>query len=82
MKYKLILKPKVSKDIKNIDRQMLSRILDKLDLLRDNLTGDVKHLTNFHPQYRLRVGDYRVLFEVEDDTIFAYRIKHRRDVYR
>ena len=82
MKYELIIKPKVSKDIKNIDKRTLSRILDKLELLRDNLTGNVKHLTNFSPEYRLRVGVYRVLFEVENDTIFVYRIKHRKNVYR
>ena len=32
--------------------------------------------------YRLRVGEYRVLFEFEDDTIVVYRIRHRKDVYR
>ena len=35
-----------------------------------------------HPEYRLRVGDYTVLFEVEKETIVIYRIRHRREVYR
>jgi mRNA interferase RelE/StbE len=30
----------------------------------------------------LRVGDYRVLFEIEKETIVIYRIRHRREVYR
>jgi mRNA interferase RelE/StbE len=34
------------------------------------------------PEYRLRVGDYRVLFEVEERTIVIYRIRHRREAYR
>ncbi|MDM3847075.1 MAG: type II toxin-antitoxin system RelE/ParE family toxin [Aphanizomenon gracile PMC638.10] len=34
-------------------------------------------LTNFTPEYRLRVGDYRVLFELEEQTIIVYRVKHR-----
>ena len=46
-----------------------------------DLAGNVKHLTDFEPQYRLRVGDYRVLFNVENDRIIIYRIKHRREAY-
>jgi mRNA interferase RelE/StbE len=46
------------------------------------LAGDFKKLTNFTPEYRLRVGDYRVLFEVEEHKIIVYRIIHRKDAYR
>jgi mRNA interferase RelE/StbE len=47
-----------------------------------NLARDVKRLTNFTPEYRLRIGDYRVLFEIEEETIIIYRIRHRREAYR
>ena len=50
--------------------------------LRTGLKGDVKRLTNFTPEYRLRVGDWRGLFEVEPDKITIYRILHRLDAYR
>jgi len=40
--------------------------------------GDFKKLTNFTPEYRLRVGDYRVLFETENDKVTIYRIRHRK----
>ena len=50
--------------------------------LKENMFGDVKHLTNTEPEYRLRVGDYRVLFEVEGEVIVVYRIRHRKDIYR
>lgn len=46
------------------------------------MSGDVKKLTNFTPEYRLRVGEYRILFEVENSKIIVYRILHRKDVYR
>jgi len=39
-------------------------------------------LTNFTPEYRLRVGNYRVLFEIETDVVMIYRIKHRREAYK
>lgn len=44
-----------------------------------DLTGDVKRLANFDPAYRLRVGEYRVLFDVVSNHIEIYRIKHRRE---
>ncbi|MCZ8027632.1 MAG: type II toxin-antitoxin system RelE/ParE family toxin [Microcystis sp. M53603_WE2] len=47
----------------------------------DNLQGDVKQLKNFTPNYRLRVGNYRILFEVEEITLVIYRVKHRQNIY-
>jgi mRNA interferase RelE/StbE len=47
------------------NKQDAARIIDALEKLQDDLAGDVKRLTDFTPEYRLRVGDYRVLFEVE-----------------
>jgi len=41
----------------------------------------LKDLTNFEPPYRLRVGDYRILFDIEDDVITVYRVKHRSKSY-
>jgi len=50
--------------------------------MKENLFGDVKHLTNFTPEYRLRVGNYRVLFEIEGTSLVIYRIKHRNEAYK
>ncbi|MFO7540585.1 MAG: type II toxin-antitoxin system RelE/ParE family toxin [Chloroflexota bacterium] len=60
----------------------MARIFEQIEALLDNLAGDVKHLTDFYPEYRLRVGDYRVLFEIEGNEVVIYRIRHRKDVYR
>jgi mRNA interferase RelE/StbE len=49
--------------------EVQSRVLTKIELMKNSLTGDVKRLTNYTPEYRLRVGDYRVLFEIEEDVI-------------
>ena len=58
------------------------RVIKKIEEMSDNLKGDVKHLTDSTPEFRLRVGDYRVLFEIEGETIIIYRIRHRREAYR
>lgn len=49
--------------------------------MRSDLAGDVKRLKAFVPNYRLRVGDWRVLFEIEADTIVIHEIKHRSEAY-
>ena len=83
MDYTVELKPRAIKDLRGVQKQDASRITDALDRLRTDLSGDVKRLTNFTPEYRLRVGRFRVLFEIEDETrIVVYRVVHRREAYR
>lgn len=69
-------------DLEKTDRKDSVRIMAKIKLLEKDLTGDVKRLTDFTPEYRLRVGDYRILFETSGDKIIIYRIKHRKESYR
>lgn len=82
MNYSIKLKPRAIKDLKKISVEDRRRIIAKIEMMQDNLAGDVKKLTNFTPEYRLRVGDYRILFEVEQTEIVVYRVKNRRDVYK
>ncbi|MBI3987803.1 MAG: type II toxin-antitoxin system RelE/ParE family toxin [Lentisphaerae bacterium] len=83
MNYTVGLKPRAIKDLKNLHGQDSSRIADALERLRSGMTGDVKKLTNFTPEYRLRVGQFRVLFEIESGArIVVYRVVHRREAYR
>lgn len=83
MNYMVELKPRAIKDLKNLQRQDSSRIADALERLQSDMTGDVKKLTNFSSEYRLRVGQFRVLFEIENGTrIVVYRVVHRREAYR
>lgn len=82
MKYSVVIKPRAIKDIKSLDSKLQLRVIDKIEEMSDNLKGDVKRLTDSTPEFRLRVGNYRVLFEIEDETIVIYRIRHRREAYR
>ena len=70
------------KDIEKISSRMQAKVIKRIEMLGYNLAGDVKRLTNFTPEYRLRVGDYRILFEIENNSIIVYRVRHRREVYR
>lgn len=69
--------------MRRIAKPDAAQIVAALKDLENDLHGDVKRLTNFTPEYRLRVGDYRALFEIEQpNRVVVYRIRHRRDVYR
>jgi mRNA interferase RelE/StbE len=74
-------KPSALKDLRSINNKNAIKILIKIENMKDGLKGDVKRLTNFTPEYRLRVGNYRVLFEIEDNIITIYAVKHRREAY-
>lgn len=82
MTFDVQFKPRAVKDLDRLPRNTQTRILSHIEILSGNLKGDVKRLTQFTPEYRLRVGDYRVLFEIEESTIVIYRILHRREAYR
>jgi len=54
----------------------------RLHQLQLNFAGDVKKLKGSRNEYRLRVGDYRVLFELVGKRIIVYAVGPRKDVYR
>ena len=82
MKYRIAFKPRALKDCRSIEKKILRTIFPKIETLSENLHGDVKKLTNFTPEYRLKVGDYRILFETEEDEIIIYRVRHRKEAYK
>jgi mRNA interferase RelE/StbE len=81
MKYQIEFKPRALKDCRRIDKKIARVVIAKVESLSNNLQGDVKKLANFMPEYRLRVGDYRILFETEGDKVIIYRIRHRKEAY-
>jgi len=82
MDFEIEFKPKAWKDIESIHTTDARRVVAKIETLREGLDGDIKRLTNFTPEYRLRVGNYRVLFQLEEKKIIIYRVLHRKDAYR
>lgn len=81
MKYSIEFKKIAVKDLKKINKKDSSRIMTKIKEMGEGLKSDIKKLTNYSPEYRLRVGDYRVLFELAGNKIIIYRIKHRQNIY-
>ena len=66
MRYEIQFKPRAVRDFKALTSRIQARVLARIEEMSDGLKGDVKRLTDVTPEYRLRIGDYRVLFEIED----------------
>jgi len=85
MLYEIILKPSAEKGLDNVPRPTRQRIADALEELQGNPRppGVVK-LAGDENLWRIRVGDYRVVYEIYDDRliVLVLRVAHRKDVYR
>jgi mRNA interferase RelE/StbE len=70
-------------DMSALDREMARRVKQTVERFAANGAGNVKRLQGIKPpEFRLRVGDYRVRFHQDLDTIRILRVRNRREAYR
>jgi mRNA interferase RelE/StbE len=81
MLYNLLIGEEAREQLRSLPKSIRRNIGQRLESLQDGLAGDVKKLTAREHKYRLRVGNYRILFVLEGSTIFIYAVKHRREAY-
>ncbi len=84
MSYEIILLKSVQKALDRLPDEVVRRILQRLSELETNpRPPDGKKLKG-RPAWRVRVGDYRVIYEVHDGEllVFVVTVGHRREVYR
>jgi len=80
---KVIWNEQARAQLRAIDQATALRILHALARYLDTGEGDVKRLRDIEPlEFRLRVGDYRVRFHDQGDTIRITAVKHRSEAYR
>ncbi|CAD0228250.1 MULTISPECIES: type II toxin-antitoxin system RelE family toxin [Planktothrix] len=85
MSYTVIIPKPVQKQLDNLPEDIRQRITAKiLSLTIEPRPVGVKKLKGFDNEYRVRVGDYRVRYEVNDKilTVLVLHCKHRRNIYR
>lgn len=77
-------KPKALKNLNKLSKQTVQRIRNSILGLNQNpMRGNIKALQGeLKGLYRLRVGDYRVIFEVEDGTISILYVLNRKEAYK
>ena len=83
--YEVKLMPQAQKDLDDFSGKLLSRFEDViLGLYDEPRSHNSKKLSGSVLRWRIRVGDYRILYEIDDSQkiVKVYRIAHRKDVYR
>jgi mRNA interferase RelE/StbE len=68
-------------DLEKLPKRIADQIMRKITRLEHGLQGDIKRLHGDDAGYRLRSGDYRILFDVDGEKILIQKIGNRKDVY-
>lgn len=77
-------KEKAAKEINKLSPQIRRRILEKLKFysLQDNPFKFADRLKDYKfGEYRFRIGDYRIIFDTDDQIIMILKVGHRKDIY-
>jgi len=84
MAYEVLLQPRARKEFLALPSDTAGKIMQALHTLQQNPRPHQSIKLSGGEGYRLRVGDYRVLYDIDDPTkkVIVYRIKHRRVAYR
>jgi len=83
-KYNVEVKPPARRELEALPDNVLSRAVRKLESLADNpRPAGCKKLKGYKDQWRVRVGDWRVVYIIDDTAklVSVTRIAHRREVY-
>jgi mRNA interferase RelE/StbE len=79
----LVFKKSVSRDLEEISKQDVQRILERIDALRDEPRPQGSVKLSGKEYYRVRQGNYRIIYEIQDSQLVVIVIKagHRREIY-
>jgi mRNA-degrading endonuclease RelE of RelBE toxin-antitoxin system len=70
-------------DMAGLDRGIARRVKRSVERFAETGVGDVKRLQGIDPpEYRIRVGDYRIRFLLDDETLRVLRVRNRWEAYR
>jgi len=82
--YRIVIRKSVAKDLKGVPKKDVRRILATIKALADDPRPTGTKKLSGQERYRLRQGNYRILYEIEDDrlVVCVVRAGNRRDLYR
>ena len=79
--FTIIYDEKAREDLDQLPPKNALQIVRKIARLESGLQGDIKRLKGHGFAYRLRMGNFRILFDVDEDTMTIRRIKDRKEAY-
>jgi mRNA interferase RelE/StbE len=82
--YNIVIEDRVEKELRKLSKQVVERIAKAIDGLASDPTPLASRRMVGVDGYRLRVGDYRIIYTVEHKivTVYVVRVGHRREIYR
>jgi mRNA interferase RelE/StbE len=83
--YEVRWKHSAERELRRLDPQEIPQILQKVEsLAEDPFAGGSRKLRGVEQEYRIRVGDYRVIYQVDTKArlVIIFHVRHRRDAYR
>jgi mRNA interferase RelE/StbE len=83
MPFEIIWSERAIKELKKIDRFIAKRIFDAVTKLKEDPYHNIGKLVN-SPYYKLRVGDYRVILDIQKNQlrILVIKVGHRKRIYK
>ncbi len=83
--YRILLERSVEKDLAKLPLDIHGRVINAIKSLAANpRPPGCRKLIGGSNDWRIRVGDYRIIYEIADAIriVFVHRVRHRREVYR
>ena len=83
--YSVNFKPSVEKDLRALPKSVASHVMERIERLRTHpVPRQAIKLSDAERLYRLRVGDYRIVYEIDTQAkrVTIHYVRHRREVYR
>ncbi len=82
--YDVFVLPQAQKDLDKLDPSVFERVVKRVRLLAKDPRPQGSLKMTAEEGYRIRIGDRRVLYRVDDDSkrVYVYRIKYRKDAFR
>ncbi len=83
--YSIAFKPSVEKDLRKLPKSVVSLVFEEIENLPSSpMQPPAKKLAGSERMYRKRIGDYRIIYEVDtkQHVITIHYIRHRREAYR
>ncbi len=83
-RYRVFFRKSVARDLRRIPNRDLQRILAAIDSLSEEPRPSGSEKLSGQERYRLRQGDYRIIYEIKDNKVIVVVVKvgHRKNVYR
>ena len=82
--YRIVIKKSAAKEIEKIQKKDRIRVIEKIRSLSNDPQPEGSKKLSGQEKYRIRQGDYRILYQIIDDKLIitVVKIGHRRDVYK